>query len=507
MCFVFTSSANSIDITISNSNSDAVFSNRAVVNWLPDNQHTHFLEKLGRQYVWFENVTPTVTGMELYKLLFDLGWLDYIDIKTSSAKHLLELDAKLTLGMFKLIELSAHSDGTKVDSEQLLISAVEQNKEDELLWSIIPDYVQVGLLRDYIERFRQLDKKQWPQVDDNFYPKLGQSHGKVKAIRQILLYLGDLPKEAQTRQRQDIFDSVVIAALKKFQQRHGLTIDGRLGPKTYEQLQITPGQRLKQLQMNLWRWFTYPKSEPERYILVNIPSYTLFMMESGNHEFDMKVVVGKRDNQTPLMITEINRLTVNPTWTPTWNIIKTQLIPEYEKDYLSLHRQNFQLLTGPIKAPQVKQIDKPDIDIAQMLQQYRLVQSPGDNNALGYYRFNIPNEYAIYLHDTPAKYAFNQQNRALSYGCVRLENASFLAQRISQYDDNITDDNIFNALQSGNTSHFRLHTPIPVFITYKTAWVNEKGELQFFPDVYRKDRNFEVHIPRFVYRDDTLSKL
>ncbi|QBY03446.1 murein L,D-transpeptidase [Thalassotalea sp. HSM 43] len=505
LCAIFTSNAQSIDIIISNSG--AAYNRSSDVNWLPEIQHQQFLNTLQHDYAWFKDGQATLTGIELQKLLLDLGWLNTSVTTDVASKNILNADANLTLGMLKLIDLSAHLYGTEVDSEDLLLQALQQKREGELLWSMIPNYDQVSLLRKYISKFRHLQRKKWPAVDVSFYPKLGQSHPKVKAIRQALVYLGDLPKKAQTRQRQDVFDSVVIAALKRFQQRHSLVADGRLGPKTFEQLSITPEQRVKQLQMNLWRWFAYPKSEPNRYILVNIPGYKLFMKDSGSNAFEMKVVVGKSDNQTPTMVTEINRLTVNPTWTPTWNIIRNDLLPEYKKDYLSLKRQNFQLLKGTGSSPQAKQIDKPNIDIPSMLKEYRLVQSPGDNNALGYYRFNIPNDHSVYLHDTPAKSAFNLKHRALSHGCIRLEDAAFLANTLSEYDENISSTRTQSALHSGKTAHFRLEQPIPVLITYQTAWINEQGELQLLPDIYNKDEHHVINIPRLVFANDSVPSL
>ncbi|WP_068545740.1 L,D-transpeptidase family protein [Thalassotalea crassostreae] len=459
--------------------------------------YQYLITESGKSRLWFERDNLSLSGMSLARLLADLGWYQPKSLVSSMdgarEQQIIKLDRQLTNGFVKLMSI-ANIDETQTNETSnalylanVLLDAISQDNTDELLLSLIPEYDQISQLRKAISEYRYLAKHPWPKLNSSFKPKLGQSHKYVKGIREILTILGDMPESAQTKTRLDVFDSVVVASLKSFQRRHGLESDGKLGPKTYAALQVSPQQRVKQLQVNLWRWFALPSKPPENYLMVNIPGYQLTVFEQGSINFDMKVIVGDIENQTPTMITEINRITVNPTWTPTSNIIKNELIPEYKQDFLSLKRKNFQLVKGYWKNIVTREIDDPGLNFNELLRSYRLVQAPGENNALGYYRFNIPNNYSVYLHDTPVKSLFGREQRALSHGCIRLEDAKGLAEYLIKSENSVTLQTAQSALQSGKTTNFPLNKALPVFITYQTAWIDKYGKLRLSPDIYNLD--------------------
>lgn len=455
------------------------------------------LKQSEKEYLWLEPGGLTLSGRTLHWLLADLGWHDVGNINELSIDNYQQHDRILTDGFLELIKLDNQNGRSPLSSaESVLANAINADSTDQLLFSLIPEYDQISQLRKAISRYRFLSAYPWPILDLNFKPKLGQSHQQVKGIREILVRLGDLPQRAQKKYRLGVFDSVVVAALKKFQQRHGLVADGELGPNTYMALQVPPKQRIKQLQVNLWRWFTLPNRPPDKYLLVNIPSYQLSVMEVGKQVLQMKIIVGNIENQTPQIVTEIDRLTLNPSWTPTYNIINNELIPEYKKDFLSLKRKNFQLVKGYWNNSQSREIDHPNLNLPELLQSYRLVQAPGDNNALGYYRFNIPNRHSIYLHDTPVKSLFKQPLRAFSHGCIRLENANLLAKYLLTFEASYDENEMFSALKSGKTTHLRLTNPLPVYITYQTAWIDEQGKLRFSADIYSLDKKI-INLAQF----------
>ncbi|MFT6926220.1 MAG: murein L,D-transpeptidase YcbB/YkuD [Psychromonas sp.] len=447
------------------------------------------LQQSEKQLLWFASDQLTSSGLSLESLFVDLGWLyPSKDNKRSRAEQQ-QHDLALTTELLRLIQ--QNSSLANSGAENVLINAINKGETEQLLFSLIPKYQQVAQLRKAIAYYRLLSAYPWPTLDVNFQPKLGQSHYKIKAIRDILTRLGDLPQKMQTEYRRDIFDSVVINALEKFQLRHGLSVDGKLGANTYAALGISPEQRIKQLQVNLWRWFSLP-TQPDKYLLVNIPSYQLSVMEYGQQVLKMKVIVGDRVNQTPQMITKINQITLNPTWTPTFNIIKNELIPEYQKNHLSLKRKKFQLVKGSRQDPQYREIDKVNMDLPKLLQSYRLVQAPGVNNALGNYRFNIPNNQFIYLHDTPVKSLFNRDFRALSHGCVRLQDAGLLAKYLLSFESDKSEQKMQAALSAGNTKYLSLNNTLPVYIAYHTAWFNQQGVLHFSADIYALDSNQSI---------------
>mgnify|MGYP005990492613 CR=1 FL=1 len=453
-----------------------------------ESPYQYLIKQSDKQLLWFDERGLTLSGLSLHRLLADLGWHRVININSLKRPQFAQHDRLLTKGFLQLIQVSANYYQQQIHARDELLNAINEGASDELLLSLIPAYDQISNIRKAISEYRFLSQHQWPTLDVNFKPRLGQSHKQVKSIRQILTLLGDLPQKAQTKTRLDVYDSVVVAALKEFQTRHGLQADGKLGPNTYAALKVKPENRIKQLQVNLWRWFTLPKVPPEKYLLVNIPGYQLSVIEEGNETVKMKVIVGDIDNQTPQMVTEINRVTLNPTWTPTRNIINNELIPEYQQDFLSLKRKNFQLVKGYWKNIETREIDDPGLNLSKLLKSYRLVQAPGANNALGYYRFNIPNNYSVYLHDTPVKSLFRQSNRALSHGCIRLEDASLLAKYLLKADQSLHLNKINSVIESGRTTNLPLKTPLPVYITYQTAWINKKGKLRLSPDIYNLDQ-------------------
>ncbi|WNC67662.1 L,D-transpeptidase family protein [Thalassotalea nanhaiensis] len=452
-----------------------------------ESPYQYLIKHSNRQLLWFDEQGLTLSGLSLHRLLADLGWHSKTKVNDLKNQQFEQHDRVLTKGFLQLIQVSANHYKQAVNAKNELLNAIVEDASDELLLSLIPAYDQISHIRKAISEYRFLSQHQWPQLDVTFKPRLGQSHQQVKGIRQILTLLGDLPRKAQTKTRLYVFDTVVVAALKEFQSRHGLVPDGKLGPNTYAALKVRPEKRIKQLQVNLWRWFTLPKTPPEKYLLVNIPGYQLSVIEDGDETVKMKVIVGDVENQTPQMVTEINRVTLNPTWTPTRNIINNELIPEYKQDFLSLKRKNFQLVKGYWKNIEIREIDDPGLNISKLLQSYRLVQAAGENNALGYYRFNIPNNYSVYLHDTPIKSLFRQSKRALSHGCIRLEDASLLAKYLLKADNSAHLNKMQTVIKSGKTTNLPLKTPLPVYITYQTAWINEKGKLRLSPDIYDLD--------------------
>ncbi|TKB44223.1 L,D-transpeptidase family protein [Thalassotalea mangrovi] len=441
-------------------------------------------------WIWFEDGELSASGRMMRELSSDLGLLPF-----NPQGHMLAtpqaIDLALTASLMSI--LTYRSNQGELDIEQLdaiastLIGLDDRQSLDSLL---IPAYRQVSLLRTAINDYQQLSRKPWPNLKLDFEPKLGQQHLEIYKLREILTALGDLPRRYQTQNRQDIFDAVATKAIERFQQRHGLVVDGRVGKKTLAALKITASQRLHMLQANLWRWLKFPTQAPEDYLLVNIPHYRLHLVENSEPKLEMRVIVGDTDNQTPEMISTISGLTLNPTWTPPPKIIKNELLPAYEEDYLYLSRKKFRLVQGYWRYTDVREIDAPQMDIQAWLETHRLVQMPGKTNPLGAFRFNIPNNQAIYLHDTPAKHLFRRNSRALSHGCVRVEQPDLLANYLLPRARNSYkfENELDELISSGETRTINMKQPLPVFIAYHTAWFNESGELHFFDDVYRRDR-------------------
>ncbi len=368
----------------------------------------------------------------------------------------------------------------------LLEQAILSKKLLAVIDNIMPQSVQVVALRDKVRDYKNLQQQPWPKLPVTDY-RLGQSADDISQIRQRLVILGDLSERKNPIYRQRIFDPTLIAGIKTFQQRHGLKVSGQLTQATTNALNITPAMRVKQMQLNLLRWAKLSKLPPSRYLWVNIPDYSLKIFEQQQLLLNMPVIVGKPKTPTPSLFTSLTSITVNPTWTVPYSIANFEYLPRHARQPSFLATQGFELHQGSRVRPQVLAIPSSQSQLRTLLTQYRLVQVAGHKNALGKFRFAITNPYSIFLHDTPAKYLFAKQQRALSHGCIRLKNSPWLSRYLlaDQWHDQSKAGRFMRELK---TQTVRLTTPMAVYVTYHTSWVDELGRLQFRPDIYHLDQ-------------------
>ncbi|MGI0117177.1 L,D-transpeptidase family protein [Zooshikella sp. RANM57] len=283
-------------------------------------------------------------------------------------------------------------------------------------------------------------------------------------------------------------------AIQRYQRRHQLPASGHINKATYLSLYAGPGQKAQLIAQNLKRLEHLPDDLGRRYVMVNVPDYSLQYVENGEIKLSMRVIVGKPYRPTPLMVDTIRSIIVNPTWTVPSKIAYKDILPKLQKQPNYLKKHNFSLFQ--YKDNNVVNVDFDDIDwdninfnkVDRSAFPYQLRQSSGSHNALGRFKFNFPNSQAIYLHDTPQKYLFSRHNRALSSGCVRVEKPRQLAEQLLKNNRYYSSKKIDQVLNSGQMTTLSLHAPVPVYITYLTAWINKEGELRFARDVYNKDK-------------------
>ncbi len=296
-------------------------------------------------------------------------------------------------------------------------------------------------------------------------------------IKRRLIYWNDLP-EGDSLSR--IYDKRTFTAVQRFQRRHGLEPDGVVGKGTARALNVSKYDRKKQIIANLERWRWFPRNLGEHYFLVNIPDYKLKIVHKGDTIEEKKIIVGKNDRRTPVLSSTFSSVTFNPTWTVPKTILREDLVPSASANRNYFAEKNITIFDWKNRV-----IDPLDWN-PEKPQNYRYVQSPGDYNSLGNVKFNFPNHYTVYLHDTNNKSYFNENFRSLSSGCVRVENPLPLAQYMIDDETNWPADSIVKLVESRETTILKLRQKIRIHQLYYTAW-QEGDMVHFRNDIYELD--------------------
>lgn len=346
---------------------------------------------------------------------------------------------------------------------------------------------QYSLLREELARYRALAEGDgWQPLDAGETLEEGMSGSRVRQLRSLLMQYGDyrMDDHADREADADEFGEPLKSAVRRFQRRHGLKETGQVDGRTRSRLNIQPAERARTLAANLERWQQMPKELGPRYILINIPDFSLRLMDSGEERYRMRVIVGKSKHKTPQLVTRMTRVEFNPVWRVPPNIALRELLP---KGSASLRSNGYRLVNHrgrsvPFTRGNIAGVRRGKVS---------LQQKGGPGNALGRVKFVIPNRQAIFLHDTNSKHLFKRNERAFSHGCIRLEKPLEFARMMLAQQNQWDETRIERTLNSPRTQGVSLATPIPVYTAYWTAWVDEEGLLQFRPDIYQRDTALE----------------
>jgi len=371
----------------------------------------------------------------------------------------------------------------------VLENAIASNRVEESLRALLPSHPDYVRLRDALQRYRAwTDQGGWPRVPDG--PKLapGDRGPRVLALRERLAASGDLdPAVAMTA--ADSLDATLEAAVRHFQRRHGLEVDGSVGPATLAALNITAAERARQIELNLERWRWLPQTLGQRYVIVNIANFELDVVEAGQTVLSMRAVVGRPYRRTPVFSDSLTYLVFSPYWQVPRNLAVEDLLPQIKRDSMYLSRQQIKVFVQSADGlPQ--EVDPQTIDWSRVMAQnfeFRLRQEPGPANALGRLKFMFPNRFNVYLHDTPSRELFARTSRDFSSGCIRLEKPIELAEYLLRDDPAWPRHNILEAANGRVEQTVRLPKSVPIHLLYWTAWVAEDGSIQFRNDVYGRD--------------------
>lgn len=346
-----------------------------------------------------------------------------------------------------------------------------------------PGYSQ---LRDALSQMRaHAAIGSWPLLPDG--PKLekGQRAAAILTLRRQLALLGDLRPGLAG---DDQFDAALESAVKIFQARHGLEVDGVVGRATRRALNISPAGRAKQIILNMERLRWLDDDFGPRYVLVNIASFELIAVDNNKIAIRSPVVVGRAYRRTPVFSDQIVNLVLSPTWTPPPRLAKLDVLPKIKANPDYLKQQGFRVFSD--WGADARELDPAAINwrsITANNLRFRLRQEPGPLNALGGVRFSLTNAFGIYLHDTPNKELFRKNLRSFSSGCIRVAKAVELALFALDNDPNWPPARLTEAMTSAKTGIVKLAKPLPVHIIYRTAWVDDAGGLQFRDDIYGRD--------------------
>lgn len=282
------------------------------------------------------------------------------------------------------------------------------------------------------------------------------------------------------------FTPEVERALRTFQARNGLEVDGVLGPATVAALNVTAEEKMARIDANLERWRQAGSDRGDQFIEVNIPAYRTRAISDGQVDIEMRSIVGLPTRQTPLMDEQIEYIVANPNWYVPTSILVRDKLDHIREDTAYLGERGYKVLDRTTGQP--LNADTIDWTSDEVATQVRLVQEPGANNALGELKIMFPNRHAVYLHGTPGETLFERDQRAFSSGCIRLEDpqamAAWVVEAVSGHD---AEAQIASAVQSGENQRIDLETPLPVHVVYRTVEVDEQGEVIFHHDVYDRD--------------------
>ena len=346
----------------------------------------------------------------------------------------------------------------KVSYEQLLDSLISGKK----ILDTAPVYRQYALLKEQLKKYRDIESKGGLPVikTDQKTFKKGDSSATIQSIRKLLFTTGDI----STDDGSALFDSTLVQGVKNFQQRYGEKQDGVIGPAVLKQMQTPAGAIIEQIIVNMERSRWVPVESQTNYIVVNIPDYKLYVYENDTVAWSMNVVVGQPAHKTVVFNGNIKYIVFSPYWNVPSGILKKEVLPGIKRNPNYLAKHNMEWNNGAVR------------------------QKPGPNNSLGLVKFLFPNSYDIYLHDTPSKSLFGENDRAFSHGCIRLSQPQKMAEYLLRHDSTWTQQKIVAAMNSGKEQYVTLKETVPVFIAYFTSWVDKDGKLNVRKDVYGRDK-------------------
>ncbi|MFN0117375.1 MAG: murein L,D-transpeptidase [Elusimicrobiota bacterium] len=373
------------------------------------------------------------------------------------------------------------------DLPNILEAALKHDNLRTMLRDLLPSHPFYQRLKSVLSKYKTLQEKGgWPKIPEGRPIRKGDIDDRVPLLRKMLILTGDLNLRFNEKK---IFDAPLERALGNFQKRHGLDEDGILGKSTSDVLRIPVEVRIAQLEANLERCRWLPADLGRRHIFVNIPDFRLQLYDNDHEAINMKVIVGRKMRRTPVFSSTMTYIVLNPPWNVPKKIAKVDILEHIaeEPDYLT--KYGFEVFSH--HGEKATKIDHTSVDWSKVdpeAMPYHFRQQPGAQNALGQIKFHFPNQFDVYLHDTPSRSLFQKTIRDFSSGCIRIEKPVELASYLLSGTPFESEESIKNALKKRANQTILIPSPIRIHLLYWTAWADEHGNVQFRTDLYGRDQ-------------------
>ncbi len=410
-----------------------------------------------------QGLSPKAYGIDELEPLADAAPSPRRDVVLSRAFVRLAFD--LRYGRIPVSKFGIAAAQTKRlgdgDNAAELAGAIESGKVRAFLDDMQPPFALYKRLGTALEQYRKIAAAGgWKGVDSGPTLKPGDRDKRVPQLRKRLVASGDLAADGDAT--SDHYEGDVVEAVKSFQTRHGLERDGVAGRRTIEAMNVPASRRVDQIRATMERTRQFLHDLPKRFVVVNTSSFSAYLIDGGQPVWSARIIVGKPELTTPVFRANIDSFILNPEWNVPPSIVKGELLPGLAKDPNKLVKMHIRRVGD------------------------RYVQESGEHNALGRIKFNMPNEHAVYMHDTPSRNLFERRERAFSHGCVRVENPFQLAALL--LGDPARDAAALEKeMKTGKTKTVKLKEPVPVLVMTWSVVVAGDGRVDFLTDLYGQD--------------------
>ena len=434
---------------------------------------------LHEYFTTYVNDSSSLQNKELVKKMDNLIIEENMNVNGSN-ESIIETELTLTQhfidytlqnyekGYVKRKEMERFIPRKKEDIVALADSLINKKHNDDKYFEDVNDNYR--LLKDQLARYHKITVAGgWPTVPAEIIKvKKGSSSPAVAILKKRLQITGDLPAADSSQ----VFNDTLELAVKNAEARFGYNADGKITEAFLKDLNVPAVERLKQILINMNRMRWMPNKPEGNLLVANIPEFVVHAYEGSNKVFSMNVVVGKEGHNTMMFTGDLNQIVFSPYWNIPPSIVRSEILPAMQNDPDYLARNNMEIVSENGDLPTIRQL-------------------PGPGNSLGKVKFLFPNSFNIYFHDTPAKSLFNREKRAYSHGCIRLAEPEKMANYLLRNNSEWTASRISQAMNSGEEKYVKLKDPVPVFISYYTAWVDEQNRMNFREDIYEHDQKIK----------------